>query len=182
MNSPGLWATRARRASRRFTTLEGWIEVSQGVYAAAGSGIRTITVNPDFEPEYSFDTESITRPGRTSSSEKSSTITGSLHSTPGGPRFSPSIGGTTESLVLRELPRTPTSIRDPFSDAAAVLEPPPELALQETPEPPHHIFGKKQKWRVIGIIGVAGLFSGLSSNIYFPALDAIAKACSSSKA
>jgi MFS family permease len=27
----------------------------------------------------------------------------------------------------------------------------------------------------VGVIGVAGLFSGLSSNIYFPSLDAIAK-------
>jgi hypothetical protein len=42
------------------------------------------------------------------------------------------------------------------------------------PEPPYHIFKKSEKWTVVAIIGVAGLFSGLSSNIYFPSLDAIA--------
>ncbi|KAK0612793.1 major facilitator superfamily domain-containing protein [Bombardia bombarda] len=42
-------------------------------------------------------------------------------------------------------------------------------------EQPYHVFTKWQKWFVIVIIGTAGLFSGLSSNIYFPALDQIAK-------
>lgn len=42
------------------------------------------------------------------------------------------------------------------------------------PEPLYHVFSRKQKWMVVAMIGVAGLFSGLSSNIYFPALDAIA--------
>ncbi|KAH7089723.1 major facilitator superfamily transporter [Paraphoma chrysanthemicola] len=42
-------------------------------------------------------------------------------------------------------------------------------------EPLYHIFSKKEIWTVVITIGVAGLFSGLSSNIYFPALDAIAK-------
>lgn len=42
------------------------------------------------------------------------------------------------------------------------------------PEPPYHVFTKKEKWLVTVIIAVAGLFSPLSSNIYFPALGAIA--------
>ncbi|KAK3498705.1 major facilitator superfamily domain-containing protein [Neurospora crassa] len=42
------------------------------------------------------------------------------------------------------------------------------------PEPPYHVFTKKKKRLVTGIIAVAGLFSPLSSNIYFPALGAIA--------
>lgn len=41
---------------------------------------------------------------------------------------------------------------------------------------PYHVFPKKLKWAVIVIIGLAGLFSGLSSNIYNPSLDAIARA------
>ncbi|KAF0322283.1 major facilitator superfamily transporter [Colletotrichum asianum] len=58
--------------------------------------------------------------------------------------------------------------RNPFDDSSA------EDTLQEQPpEPPYHIFTKRQKWFVIVIIGTAGLFSGLSSNIYFPSLDAI---------
>lgn len=40
---------------------------------------------------------------------------------------------------------------------------------------PYHVFSHGKKWSIVVLIGVAGLFSGLSSNIYFPALDAIAK-------
>lgn len=43
------------------------------------------------------------------------------------------------------------------------------------PDEPYHVFSRGTKWTVVILIGVAGLFSGLSSNIYFPALDAIAK-------
>ncbi|KAJ4295064.1 hypothetical protein N0V90_007072 [Kalmusia sp. IMI 367209] len=42
-------------------------------------------------------------------------------------------------------------------------------------EPPYHVFSYREKWSVVIMIGVAGLFSGLSSNIYFPSLDAIAR-------
>ncbi|OAA40162.1 Major facilitator superfamily transporter [Beauveria brongniartii RCEF 3172] len=47
-----------------------------------------------------------------------------------------------------------------------------------TPEPlevPFHVFSKRVKWYIVIIIGVAGLFSGLSSNIYLPSLSAIAQ-------
>jgi hypothetical protein len=40
---------------------------------------------------------------------------------------------------------------------------------------PYHVYSARQKWTVVVLIGVAGLFSGLSSNIYFPSIDAIAK-------
>lgn len=40
-----------------------------------------------------------------------------------------------------------------------------------------HVFTKRQKWIVVCIIGAAGLFSGLSSNIYFPSLHAITEVC-----
>lgn len=42
-------------------------------------------------------------------------------------------------------------------------------------EEPYHVFSHGKKWSIVVLIGAAGLFSGLSSNIYFPALDAIAK-------
>jgi hypothetical protein len=45
------------------------------------------------------------------------------------------------------------------------------VALEE----PYHVYSSKQKWVVVVLVGVAGLFSGLSSNIYFPSLDAIAR-------
>ncbi|KAF2105544.1 major facilitator superfamily domain-containing protein [Lophiotrema nucula] len=42
-------------------------------------------------------------------------------------------------------------------------------------EKPYHAFSRRRKWCVVVMIGVAGMFSGLSSNIYSPALDAIAQ-------
>ncbi|KAI0196958.1 MFS general substrate transporter [Astrocystis sublimbata] len=39
----------------------------------------------------------------------------------------------------------------------------------------YHIFTHRQKWNLVIIIGIAGLFSGLSSNIYFPAEKQISR-------
>jgi hypothetical protein len=52
----------------------GPIEVGQGVYSAAGSSIRFIVVNPEFEDDYSFSgVPSWTRPGKPRMSEVYST-------------------------------------------------------------------------------------------------------------
>ena len=71
---------------------------------------------------------------------------------------------------------------DPFSDTNEIRDEERRSSSLPSPVPvqqekPFHIFTKKQKWVVVGTIGAAGLFSGLSSNIYFPALNAIAKVC-----
>ncbi|KAF2470878.1 MFS general substrate transporter [Lindgomyces ingoldianus] len=58
------------------------------------------------------------------------------------------------------------------------VDAPEERRATIIPEKPYHVFSKKQKWSVVIMIGVAGLFSGLSSNIYFPSLDAIARGIS----
>ncbi|KAK3392696.1 MFS general substrate transporter [Podospora didyma] len=44
------------------------------------------------------------------------------------------------------------------------------------PEQPYHVFTTRKKWQLVYIVSLAGLFSPLSSNIYFPALSAIADA------
>lgn len=38
---------------------------------------------------------------------------------------------------------------------------------------PYHVFDKKRKWVIVYIVSLAGMFSPLSSNIYFPAIDTI---------
>ncbi|KAI5456370.1 major facilitator superfamily domain-containing protein [Mariannaea sp. PMI_226] len=40
-------------------------------------------------------------------------------------------------------------------------------------EPPHHIFSRRQKWNLVFLVSLAGSFSPLSSNIYFPAISSI---------
>ncbi|KAK4041846.1 major facilitator superfamily domain-containing protein [Parachaetomium inaequale] len=42
------------------------------------------------------------------------------------------------------------------------------------PDPPYHVFTTRKKWQLVYIVSLAGLFSPLSSNIYFPALGDIA--------
>ncbi|EGD99706.1 hypothetical protein TESG_07047 [Trichophyton tonsurans CBS 112818] len=53
-----------------------------------------------------------------------------------------------------------------------------ELAAKNTSskisfELPYHIFSHRQKWQLVLIVSIAGAFSPLSSNIYFPAIDTI---------
>ncbi|PBP27927.1 MFS general substrate transporter [Diplocarpon rosae] len=43
------------------------------------------------------------------------------------------------------------------------------------PEPPYHVFSLARKKQLVYIVSLAGLFSPLSSNIYFPALGNIAR-------
>jgi len=45
----------------------------------------------------------------------------------------------------------------------------------EPAEKAYHVFVKRKKWQLVLIVSLAGLFSPLSSNIYFPALGAIAE-------
>ncbi|KAH6665357.1 major facilitator superfamily transporter [Plectosphaerella plurivora] len=161
------WAT---YASRRFTTIEGWQEVQSNVYKAAGAGLQFITVDPEFDPEQHHEDASI----RTRSSARTSS------------RLSPRQLKTSDGPTLRALGASgPTAnpfddrhliapfafdFRDPFADSCTT-EP---VSVPEPVEQDYHIFTRRQKWLVILIIGGAGLFSGLSSNIYFPALQQIA--------
>lgn len=43
-------------------------------------------------------------------------------------------------------------------------------------EAPYHVFTTSKKWQLVLIVSLAGLFSSLSSNVYFPAIPDIAKA------
>jgi hypothetical protein len=42
-------------------------------------------------------------------------------------------------------------------------------------EPPYHVFSRSRKKQMVYIVSLAGLFSPLSSNIYFPALGDVSK-------
>lgn len=88
-------------------------------------------------------------------------------------------------LTITDLSETRTSLY--ATDAAGVLcvsseAIAPAAKAEETrvvPDTelgqPYHVFPKGRRRFLVSVIGVAGLFSGLSSNIYFPSLDAIAK-------
>jgi hypothetical protein len=48
-------------------------------------------------------------------------------------------------------------------------------------DPPHHVFNRKKKKLLVYLVSLAAMFSPLSSNIYFPALDTIATVMRSSE-
>lgn len=83
------------------------------------------------------------------------------------------------------LSRAPQSLGD-SSKYSQGDEGPPSPSPDKTesleciePQECYHVFSPRQKWNLIFVIGAAGLFSGLSSNIYFPAEDQIAHVCQS---
>lgn len=124
-------------------------------------------VNPEFDIEYSSsDLVSRTRPGKSCAFETHGSRSSYIKSTVTEDGIL-GIGSVVSVGELRELSRMPVNLESPLPDAAAI----------EQPEEPYHIFPKRKKWVVVWIVGAAGLFSGLSSNIYFPSLDAIAKVC-----
>jgi MFS family permease len=61
------------------------------------------------------------------------------------------------------------------ANGTAVAHPMGELPPLAKPQEPYHVFTLRQKWGLMFVIGTAGLFSGLSSNIYFPAQDQISQ-------
>src|SRR5687767_10334737 len=52
----------------------------------------------------------------------------------------------------------------------------PEPSPTNQPAEPYSIYSRKEKWILVTIVGVAGLFSPLPANIYFPAIPALATA------
>ncbi|KAF2676917.1 MFS general substrate transporter [Lentithecium fluviatile CBS 122367] len=149
MSSTYSWARQTRRISRRFTTLEGWRELGNGVYASGGTGLRVFSTQNQFDPEAYHD-------DRTSWTRRSRSTQSSFKATPWQGDAQSEAGWLASPVRLSE-------IKDAEVEAGPVEE------------EAYHVFEKREKWSVVAMIGFAGLFSGLSSNIFFPALDAIAK-------
>lgn len=169
-----------RRLSRRFTTLEGWREVRGGLYIAAGSAISSVTPNPAYDHEWQVQDDSSPWP-------RTLWLDDAQHVASGGGQ------NGLWPLGNFSAPDTQTGevrlARDPAGRGKNNDDPSPENlskesmggastrnALEKSPER-FHSFTTRKKWGVIVMIGAAGLFSGLSSNIYFPALDLIATVC-----
>ncbi|KAF9698056.1 hypothetical protein EKO04_004227 [Ascochyta lentis] len=127
-----------RRMARRFTTLEGWCEVREGVYVLRQKTLA-LTLGQEFDPEHYNEDRT-----RFAAFRKAETRD-----------VGPNIDLRRESVLEKGQTSAGTS-------------------NSVSPEKPYHVYSSKQKWAVVALIGVAGLFSGLSSNIYFPSLDAIA--------
>jgi hypothetical protein len=190
MDNHQLGAIQAQRATRRLSTMDGWREIGNGLYTRGGAVVKMISVDSQFDPEKYHDdypvATRISKLYRASQIERTGSM-GMVDSTrdpfaqyqweiksqqqPIQHYFDRSIVSTR----LQEADQNP--FVSPFDDSNAIT--PEERAIEKNPEeePPYHVFNKRQKWLMVIIIGAAGLFSGLSSNIYFPSLDQIAQVC-----
>ncbi|KAF2708580.1 major facilitator superfamily transporter multidrug resistance [Pleomassaria siparia CBS 279.74] len=45
---------------------------------------------------------------------------------------------------------------------------------KEDKEQPYHVFERNEKWTLVVVVGLAGLFPGLTANVYLPTLNAVA--------
>lgn len=157
---------------RRFTTLEGCREVGHGVFLAPGSTVLSVAFEPTrtsrFDPEWDrFDDNDSIKTRLSKAEEQRRTFCKAPASSgrrisrpPLNPFLSPE-EAEAEAQTTQPISELNDDVRD--------VDPRPRS------EQPFHILGKRQKWFLVGMIGMAGLFSGLSSNIYFPSLDAIAR-------
>lgn len=157
---------------RRFTTLEGWREVGRGVFVQAGSTISSVAFesnrNSRFDPEWSrFDDNASVQTRISKAEEQRRTFS---QAPSNFRRFSSRSFPNPNPFISPEELQEEADAAD--SGTHGVV---PDVEQRPRSEQPFHIFNRRQKWVVVVIIGVAGLFSGLSSNIYFPSLDAIAR-------
>ncbi|KAL2272419.1 hypothetical protein FJTKL_06586 [Diaporthe vaccinii] len=161
---------------RRFTTLEGWREVSRGVFVPAGSTISSVAFesnrNSQLDPEWGrFDDNESIKTRISKAEEQRRTFS----QAPSNIRRFSSWSSANPFISPEELQaEAEVAAAQPAADSGTQNG---VLDVEQRPrsEQPFHIFNRRQKWFVVIIIGVAGLFSGLSSNIYFPSLDAIAR-------
>ena len=149
--------------------MEGWREIGSGLYSLRRASLRLITIDPQFDLERYHDEDVSTRPAMPD-----------LHHTSLNRTFS-GLGGLSSTADDSSGDAPVTGLDwgenkwNPFDDSHAVVLDDGK-GLESEDERPYHIFTKRQRWFLVVVIGVAGMFSGLSSNIYFPSLDAIARA------
>jgi hypothetical protein len=165
--------------SRRFTTMEGWREVAGSLYYAAGHGLINISINPDIDQNRYEDGEEIITRQASHTSQTSSVRADKYRSF--GVTYPKALGA---EKFFPDAETRGGNVEDdsPFSDSHAIKDGDVPDTVDEPPQPaaaeaPYHVFTPRQRWQVVAMISAAGLFSGLSSNIYFPALDAIAQVC-----
>lgn len=140
-----------RRTTKRFTTLEGWREIGQGVFAMGSSNIRMFSVRHQFDTEYSqpadFDfTQTLDKSQITSIKPRSFV------------EYRRSSEGTIGKAI--------GSVRDGKTNT--IME---EVEIEE---PPYHVYTKHEKWTLVAIAGAAGSFPMFTFNMYLPALERIA--------
>ncbi|PWY85717.1 florfenicol exporter [Aspergillus sclerotioniger CBS 115572] len=76
---------------------------------------------------------------------------------------------------IEKVPEPQVTPKDHDSERDSISPEPSMLESQPSEKPPHHIFTRSRKLQMVGIVSLAAIFSPLSSNIYFPALDDVSQ-------
>jgi hypothetical protein len=142
----------SRGFSKRFTTLEGWREIGAGVYAMGNSNIRMFSMRNQYDPEHiNVDQKHdfAFTPAEQLSSVKSVTAV---------VEYRRSLEGTIGKAI--------GSLRD--TKGGVVVTSTNEV---------YNVYGRNEKWVIVVIVGIAGIFPALTFNIYLPALTRISQVC-----
>lgn len=180
-------------SNRSYATVDSWREARNSLHAAASVGLRFLAPSPQFDPEVCLDEDHSIHTRASRGHRRGS----SVHSTKTrlsqswlAAELTPPREENSHRHTIAEIHHEKPNEDDspPLTAVDDKSSPSEQIHQQqylESPwttrppspvadEGPYHIFGKKKKWLIVITIGMAGLFSGLSSNIYFPSLDAIA--------
>lgn len=163
------WVVRARRVSVRLSTIDGWREAGSNTLDTLWRiSVRIVAVDPKFDPECYLDEcpSPLAKEGTIQALESRPNSVSSGWSTRAQNPFD-------DSFTIG--PSENSGEPNPFDDSNALSLDDGQSNRPESQQP-YHVFSKGQKRLLVAIIGLAGLFSGLSSNIYFPAQDLIARA------
>ena len=151
--------------SHRFSMFERWQDKGPHSYVLGNNlrslcrrSIELVIVDPQFDPERYYQHNIMDRPAR---DEKNPSYVFEKFREPSLSEQSDTISPLEERSEMTQ---------NPFDDSNSQ-----KTQQNVDSKEPYHIFTKVQKWPVVIMIGVAGLFSGLSSNIYNPALNSIAQ-------
>ncbi|OAA74242.1 Major facilitator superfamily transporter [Cordyceps fumosorosea ARSEF 2679] len=161
--------TASARAAKRLTSVEGWREVGRGVFLTAGHTALVFLPDPSYDrewPAHSDDRqEAYSRLSR--AQRRSISTTRSVRGTAADERREWLSNGVLQQRVEQ--------FEQDRQEDRPKEEPDAVVTAVDPADIPFHVYSRRVKWYLVIIIGVAGLFSGLSSNIYLPSLSAIAE-------
>lgn len=139
------WELPSRGFSKRFTTLEGWREIGAGVYAMGNSNIRMFSIRNQFDPEHiNVDQEQ------------------EFDFTPA--EMLPSVKSKASVVEYRR------SSEGTIGKAIGSIRDTKAGVLRTSSDEVYNVYTRKEKWIMVAIVGVAGIFPALTFNIYLPAL------------
>ncbi|KAK8004388.1 hypothetical protein PG989_004107 [Apiospora arundinis] len=170
---------------RPLSTTSGWHRLTDGLHYMAGVGVRALVVSPPFDLDPAKSRHGSEVDGARSAKKDTPSISISdLLSRSDADEWT-RYSARSNSLSIYPVSPTRNRKKGPVSPQGL----PPPLARVEgteaeqqhaetTPGPekePYHVFNNQQKWQLVVIAGVLAFLAGLSSNIYFPAQDEIAR-------